>query len=129
LRERESFFTSVEPELAKLSLAIASKIIGDEIDSNKDTVVAIIKNALSSIKSREQVTIKVNPEDAEYVRQNKDVFAKMVEGAKEFDIASDPRVDKGGCMIETDLGTTDARITVQMSAIEMAFRTLTTGDI
>jgi len=129
LRERESFFNSVEPELAKLALSIAQKIIGSEIDSNKETVVSVIKNALVNIKSREQVTIKVCPEDVEYVKQNRDVFAKMVEGAKEFDITADPRVDKGGCMIETDLGTTDARISVQMGAIEMAFRSLTTGEL
>ncbi|MCE1247205.1 MAG: hypothetical protein LWY06_11220 [Firmicutes bacterium] len=129
LRERESFFNSAEPELAKLSLTIAQKIIGSEIDSNKETVVSVIKNALVNIKSREQVTIKVSPEDVEYVKQNRDVFAKMVEGAKEFDITADPRVDKGGCMIETDLGTTDARISIQMNAIEMAFRSLMTGEL
>jgi len=124
VREREQVLSGIEPELARLSISIAEKIIGSELDINQDAVINIIRNAMSKIKSREEVTIKVSPDDLDYVRENKDVFARMVEGLKNLEIISDPRVDRGGCMIETNLGNADARITTQLSTLELAFKKL-----
>ncbi len=124
VREREQVLNSVEPELARLSVSIAEKIIGEEMQLNRDTVINIIKNAMQKVKSSEEVTIKVNPDDLDYVNENRDVFTRLVEGLKSLEITSDPRVDKGGCMIETNLGSADARVSTQLEAIELAFKSV-----
>lgn len=125
VREREQVLNSVEPELARLSVSIAEKIIGEELQINRDTVLNIIKNAMQKVKSSEEVTIKVNPDDLDYVNENKDVFSRLVEGLKNLEVTSDPRVDRGGCMIETNLGSADARVSTQLEAIELAFKSVT----
>ncbi len=122
INERRKILESIEPELAKLSISIAEKIIGEEIKTNPDVVISVVRQAMSKLKSREEVTIKVNPDDLDHVRANRDVFATLVEGVKELEIIADPRVDRGGCLIETNLGNTDARIKTQLAAIELAFK-------
>lgn len=124
VREREQVLNIVEPELARLSVSIARKIIGEELQINRDTVLNIVKSAMQKVKSSEEVTIKVNPDDLDYVNENKDVFSRLVEGLKSLEITSDPRVDRGGCMIETNLGSADARVSTQLEAIELAFKSV-----
>lgn len=124
VREREAILRGIEPELAKLSLSIAEKILTEELKINPEIVVGVVKKALGKIKAREEVTINVNPEDLEYVKENRQVFAGIVEGLRNLEIVSNPRVDRGGCLIETNLGNTDARISTQLAAIEAAFKIL-----
>jgi flagellar assembly protein FliH len=119
--EHKRVFDEVEPVLAKLAVEIAKKVISDEVNTNPDVVISVVKQALVKMRSREKVIIKVNPDDLEHARNNREIFAAMIEGIKEMDIVGDPRVDKGGCLIETNLGNTDARIGTQIEAIEIAF--------
>ncbi|MCD4782500.1 MAG: hypothetical protein K8T10_01585 [Candidatus Eremiobacteraeota bacterium] len=129
IRERETILNSIEPELAKLSMSIAEKIIAEELVVNKEAVISIIKSAIVKVKAREEVMIKVSPDDLEYVRENKEIFARLIEGLKELEITSDPRVEQGGCLIETKLGNADARISTQLATIELAFKNLETGGV
>ncbi|MCL2318626.1 MAG: FliH/SctL family protein, partial [Treponema sp.] len=41
-----------------------------------------------------------------------------VEGAKSLQIVEDSTVDEGGCVIETDFGEIDARISSQLAELE-----------
>jgi flagellar assembly protein FliH len=42
----------------------------------------------------------------------------MVEGVKSIKILEDSTVDRGGCIIDTDFGSLDARISSQLHEIE-----------
>jgi flagellar biosynthesis/type III secretory pathway protein FliH len=121
LRERELLFRSVEPEVAKLAVRIAEKIIQTQVEINEDIVINMIRSALDKVKQREEVTIKVNQADADYVKSKKDIFARMIEGLKTMDIIIDAGVERGGCIIETNLGNVDTRISTQIHTLELAF--------
>lgn len=124
-RERELVIRSIEPEIAKLSIRIAEKIIQTQVEINQDIVINMIRAALDKVKQRDEVVIKVNQEDYDYVREKKDVFACMVEGLKSMEILVDPGVERGGCIIETNLGNVDARISTQIQTVQLAFEKVT----
>lgn len=121
MRERELLIRSIEPEIARLAIRIAEKIIQTQVEINEDIVVNMIRAAVEKVKQREEVIIKVNQEDYEYVREKKDVFACMVEGLKTMEVVVDPGVERGGCIIETNLGNVDARINTQIQTVQLAF--------
>ncbi len=121
LKERELLLRSIEPEVAKLAVRIAEKIIKYQVDLDQEAVVSMIRAALDTVKQREEVIIKVNQEDYYYAKEKRDVFASMVEGLKTLDIVVDSGVDRGGCIIETNLGNVDARISTQIHTLELAF--------
>lgn len=110
-----------EDSLAQLAIRIAERIIGSEVALNSNVVINMVKANLERVKERERVVIHVNPEDLEIVRSKRDVFSQFVPQVRSLDIESDPRVERGGCMIETNLGIVDARISTQLEAIEQAF--------
>ncbi|MDQ7822974.1 MAG: FliH/SctL family protein [Candidatus Eremiobacteraeota bacterium] len=121
MKERELLLRSIEPEVAKLAIRIAEKIIKLQLETDPEIVVSMIRAALETVKQRDEVIIKVNQEDYEYAKGKKDIFACMVEGLKTLDIIVDPGVDRGGCIIETNLGNADARIVTQIHTLELAF--------
>ena len=123
VKERELLIHGSEPELARLSIEIAQKIIGRELSQDKDTILGIVKEAMKKIKTtREHVLIKVNSENYETVLNNKDIYAKMVEGLKNIEVVQDNKIEPGGVMIETNLGNIDARIETQLETLRIAFK-------
>lgn len=124
VKERRKVLSQVEPQLARLSVSIAEKIIGQELKLNPEAIVGIVREALGGIKDREQVSLRVHPEDVPIVTEQRTVFEKMVEGLKKFEVVSDATIDKGGCCIETNLGNTDARLNTQLEAIRSGIEEL-----
>ena len=121
IKERDKLIDNTEPELARLSVAIAERLIGQEINSNGEFIMSVVRDALADCKDREQVIIRVAPDDYHLVNNDRSTFARMVEGLKDFDLVIDSKIEPGGCIIETNLGNIDARLNTQIAAIKAAF--------
>jgi flagellar assembly protein FliH len=64
------------------------------------------------------VVIRVNLADLELTSAHVSDFLKIVENVKSVTVLEDSSVDRGGCIIETDFGQIDARISSQLNEIE-----------
>jgi len=117
IKQRHLMMASAEPEMAKLAVKLAEKLVGQELAQNPETIVGIVRLALAGIGDREQVTIRVNPVDYDKVVEHRSNFEKMIEGLKKFDIVADAAIDVGGSSIETNLGNIDARLNTRVSAL------------
>jgi flagellar assembly protein FliH len=122
VKEREKIIKDAESEILRLSLKIAEQIIRSEVSLHRDVCLNIVSEAIQRVSDREQVIIRVNREDLEQVKKYKDRIAGLVDGVKSFSILEDSHVEPGGCMIETNLGFVDARISTKLAAIEEAFK-------
>ena len=78
IHERDKLIDNTEPELARLSVAIAERLIGQEINSNSEFIMSVVRDALADIKDREQVIIRVASEDYHLVNADRSTFARMV---------------------------------------------------
>lgn len=128
LRERERLLASAENELARLSIKVAERIIGQEMRTAGEAIMNVVRQALSGIKDREEVLIRVSPDDYHHVNADRTALARMMEGMKNFEVVVDGKVDAGGCIIETNLGNVDARISTQLTAISLAFERAIQGE-
>ena len=117
VKQRHLMLASAEPDLARLSVKIAEKLVGQELAQNPETILGIVRVALAGIGDREQVNIRVNPADYDKVVEHRSGFEKMIEGLKKFDVTADAAIDVGGCAIETNLGNIDARLNTRVSAL------------
>ncbi len=119
---REEIIAASEKQMVDMILMIARKVIKDEVVERKEVVLNNIREALKRIKDRDRVDIRVNFADLELTTAHKDELIKMMESLRKVNIYEDSRIDRGGCVIETDVGSIDARISTQLKEIEEAIR-------
>ncbi len=119
---REQIIKESEKLMVEMILMIARKVIKDEIIERKEVVLNNIREGLARIKERDRIDIRVNFADLELTTAHKDEIVKMMESLRKVNIYEDSRVDRGGVIIETDVGAIDARISTQLKEIEQAIR-------
>ncbi len=119
---REKLVSDSEKQMIDLVLMIARKIIKDEIIERKSIVLNNIRDALKRIKDQDSIDIRVNFSDIELTAAHKDELIKMMESLRNVNIYEDSRIERGGCIIETDIGAVDVRISTQLKLIEEAIR-------
>jgi flagellar assembly protein FliH len=116
LAERHKIIESAEPEIVKLAVAIAQRILDEQVAVHPDTVLQIARSAVSRLVSRETVTVRVNPADIETMRQHRERLMAMND-LDNMRMIEDRRVDRGGVVIETEAGTIDAKISTQLREV------------
>lgn len=112
--ERHKLIESAEPELVRLAVGLAERILHQQIALDRGVVVEMAKVAIARLVDRESVTVRVNPADLERMRQHRDEFLNSSD-IKHLRIIEDQRVDRGGVLVETDGGSIDARISTQLA--------------
>ncbi|MBV8720872.1 MAG: hypothetical protein JO277_01905 [Candidatus Eremiobacteraeota bacterium] len=122
--QRGAVIESAEPELVRLAMAVAERIVYDHVAIDPNVVVENVRHALTRIAGREIVTLRVNPADYEVVRQYRD-GTLAASDAEHLRIVEDQRVDRGGVVVDTDAGTIDAKVSTQLREARHA---LTNGD-
>ncbi len=121
----EELVKSYKEELIKLALEIAKHVIGREIRVDETIVWNNIMSNVEKLRGRDELTIWVNPDDMDYVRSKREELKMLIEDIKTINVMPDPKIERGGCVIESSLGTIDARINVKLEAItELLKRTV-----
>jgi len=123
---RDDIIKSSEKMMTEMILMISRKVIKDEIVERREVIINNIKEAIKRVKDRDRIDVRVNFADLDMTTAHKDELIKMMESLKKVNIYEDSRVDRGGCIIETDVGSIDARISTQLDAIEEAIRNTNT---
>ena len=102
---------SLEKELVSIALDIAKEVIQKEVSENsKEIAYNLAKALMEDIKDATQVTIKVNPKDASYLKEE----------LKNVKIIEDDAVKEGGVVIISDVGNIDAEIKQRFKTIKDA---------
>jgi flagellar assembly protein FliH len=116
--KRNEIIEEAETQIINLVLLIVKKVIKVISENQKNVVINNVVQALRKLKSRGDVVIRVNLADLELTSEHVKDFMKMVENVKSITVLEDSSVDRGGCIIETDFGQIDARISSQLHEIE-----------
>jgi flagellar biosynthesis/type III secretory pathway protein FliH len=104
-------------EVIALALGIAEKIVRKISDEDRDLVRRTAEAALERAVDRQEVTLRVNPEDFAVLETYRIELLNRFEDLRTFKIEKDRRVDRGGAWIETPSGFVDARIRNQLEEI------------
>jgi flagellar assembly protein FliH len=117
---RAKLWLSQESEMVALALDIARQVIKTEVTQNPAVVHAVLANALRRITDKDNVRVRVSVADAPRVKEAREDLMEVVDGLRFIEIVEDRRVGDGGCVIETNAGTIDAKIETQTAEVARA---------
>lgn len=107
-REIDKVVQLILPTLKVLFRKILEKAIDEEIVERK------IRSVLGKIASMKKVTIRVNPDDVSRISDDlKEYFER-----NGIEMKLDPNVEKGGIVVETELGIIDKTFGFQWKLVE-----------
>ncbi len=126
-KSREIFLRkidTIEEELIETALDLAKQVVAKEVQNDsKEVALRLAKLLLAEVKEASNVTLKVNPNDYEYLKEH---LGMEKDG---FEIVSDPAVGAGGVIIQSDIGNIDGEIMNRFERIkEAVFGTVTQGS-
>jgi type III secretion system HrpE/YscL family protein len=118
---RDRLLAEAEQEILRLSVRIAEKIVGHELDRNQ-AIVEIVKTALRQARQSRTVTIRLNPSDLPIMQAARERLGRpdQLDVNRFIELVADPQIGGGGCVIETESGTIDARLETQFRILEDA---------
>jgi flagellar assembly protein FliH len=120
----------LEWQAVELALQLADKVVAASISVQPELVLEVIRGGLRRLAERERVTVLVNPDDLELVREALGEVAAGLGGIERLEAQGERRVARGGAMLRTPVGEIDARIETQLArAREVVVRELAAPEL
>jgi len=95
----------------ELAILFAEAIILREYTGDRDIIREMIRKGLELCEDKSTITIRMRKEDADYIRSIE----------QHLTVITDDTLREPGFIIETDLGTIDGRISVQINELKKRF--------
>jgi flagellar assembly protein FliH len=122
---KKSTLESMEGEIVQLSLAIAEKVIHLEAATNQEVIRGVLREAIRNIGDRENMKIRVHPQDFQFMMEIKSDFLQSFDGIRNVTFTEDESIRRGGAIIEAVCGEVDARLDQQYQEIKAAMTAVT----
>ena len=112
VEQSHTMIDTLEKELSSIALDIAKEVILIEINKNSQDVAKELAEALmQNIKEATKITLKVNPEDFVFLKENLKEDARVK-------IESNSAIAKGGVVLVSDIGNIDGSVMTRFSNIK-----------
>ena len=108
-----------EQDMLELAVRLAERIVHHQITLDPEVARAMVAGALERVRDRRHVTVWLHPEDRQAIERWRDELTDSV-AAQTLHFEADARIERGGCMIETEAGRVDARLQVQLESLKRA---------
>ncbi len=115
---KQEVYENIAPDILEISIDIAKKIIKKEMSENPEILLDNIKGILKSLSKEEtKIILKVNPEQAEMLRQEMPQAVSMAGLEAKVLIVPDENTMEGGVLVTTENGVIDATVETQLAII------------
>lgn len=110
-----------ENALVGFAMSVAQKLVGD-LPISVPVIEAAVRDAVQQVEGTAQFTIRLHPSDLQMLQQAASPALTPDDG-REFRFLPSPEVTRGGCMVQTQFGTIDARRETKFDLLKAALAT------
>jgi flagellar assembly protein FliH len=104
----------VEHELASLAVAIARRVIDDELKTDPERILTLVPQAVAELPAGSRdVRVRVHPEDARLLHQH----LPDGDGEASWSLVEDAAIARGGCRIDCPNSSIDATLETRLDAV------------
>jgi flagellar biosynthesis/type III secretory pathway protein FliH len=119
---KEEIILRSERELIALCMAIARKVLSQEIVQNKDALLNLIRCGLRYVLDKDHVRIRLHPSAFQQIMEFEGQIISSSEDLRDLAFEKDERIARGDVVIETRFGNVDCRLGSVMTEIEKSFQ-------
>ena len=121
MNAKSEVFEYIAPDLLEISVEIAQKIIKKEVETDPQVLINTIIDVLKTVSKNEpKINIRVRPQAVPFIKDTLPNITYEYGIDTKINIISDPSVDEGGCIFQTNNGIVDASIDTQLEIIKKA---------
>ncbi|MFY0478475.1 HrpE/YscL family type III secretion apparatus protein [Achromobacter marplatensis] len=113
------YFANVETTMIDVVMQAVRKLISGFDD--RDRVAVVVRNALSVVRNQKQVTLRMHPDDMDVAQGRMNDWLAEFPRMGYVDLVPDPRLARGGCIVESEIGLVEASLDAQLQAMRGAF--------
>jgi flagellar biosynthesis/type III secretory pathway protein FliH len=106
-----------ENSLVSLALTVAQKLVAD-MPISVEMVEAVVRDALAQMEGTARFTVRLHRDDLELLQKAGSPLLKPGENPTDCRFLPSPDVTRGGCVVETDFGTIDARRETKLDLLQ-----------
>ncbi len=116
INEYSDYKATLEPKMLTIIEDLVMKLIGEQ-SICKGVIVHLIKCGLDELEIHGDLVIKVSQEDLDYVIERKAELTEELSEKITVEILKDQQLSKNECVIETEMGTIESSLGVQLSGL------------
>ncbi|WP_169865008.1 flagellar assembly protein FliH [Sutcliffiella halmapala] len=117
-KEHDEKVNSSIETIMSLSIKVAEKIIGIELEKDTSSYLKLIQTALIEVKEKEDIRIYVNPKQYPLVIQNKPILQNIINSQYELLVFPDTALTEDGCWIDSSAGRMEVSVQTQLLEIK-----------
>jgi len=121
---RRDIFRASESQLVQLVIAAVEKIIAGR-PYHPEKIAETLREAFDLLVTKDKLTIICAPGDASFIKDLLADHRDEFEDIAKFTVREDPAITPGGCLVETEWGTIDARVEKRVAALKQIWREAT----
>jgi len=113
-QERKRIREEAEEDTVKLAIAIARRVLHRELSADPEAMLGLVKAALQKLNARETKCLRVCPQDAAAIEENR----ARLDLPAGLEVIPDAALRRGSAVFETSRGELDASADTQIGEIE-----------
>lgn len=121
------YLEALESTIVRVVADSVRKVAGNLDPGN--LIVNIVHKALESVRGQQRALIRLSPEDEKRARSRlEETLGASLGQTGWLEIKADPRLKRGDCLLESELGVVDAGLETQLRVIEEALKSRVRGS-
>ena len=121
MKAPKDVFEYIAPDILEISVDIAKKIIKKEVESDPQVLINTIIDVLKTVSKNEpKINIRVRPQAVQFIKDTLPNITYQYGIEAKINIVSDPSIEEGGCVLQTNNGIVDASLDTQLEIIKKA---------
>ncbi len=114
---KQDMLREYEPEIIKLAISIAEKILKREVQINSNHIVEIVKSIVNTLKDKSKIIIKLSTDDYNILKDS-EKLNELKYVSSNFEIVENSDLQKGDVLVDTSFGTIDATLNSQIERVK-----------
>jgi flagellar assembly protein FliH len=104
----------------EIGFQVARKILETELRQSPESLFALVRAAVRRAGESRRIAVRASPDDALLLQSEQGRSALDGLTSARIELVSDPGLQRGDCMVDTDFGQVDGRLGTRLAEIRRA---------